>query len=182
MPDLITTGRLRLRPWRAADAAGLLPLLEANQAHIAPWIPRHVSEIVPLQELATRLEERAAAFVAGTAWRYASFLAADGRLLGEVSLFPRDATGRVPLADADRVEIGYWLRRDMTGLGLATEAARAMLDVATALPQGRLVEIRCDPRNAASGAVAQRLGFVLAAPETGAGPTQVWRLDRAAMR
>lgn len=187
VPVAITTARLHLRPWRAADASLLLPLLEANQDHIGPWIPRHVSEIVPSTELERRLEERHGLFVEGRAWRYAYFLAADGRLLGEVSLFPRDAHGRVALADADRFEIGYWLRRDAVGQGLATEAARAMLDLAYAMPQGRLVEIRCDPRNTPSGAVAQRLGFTLDRVETseGAGPagtehTQVWLHRRQA--
>ena len=173
------------RWWRAADAAVLLPLLEANQAHIGPWIPPQVSEVVPLAELERRLEERAVAFAEGRAWRYAYFRRDDDHLLGEVSLFPRDANGRVPLADADRFEIGYWLRRDATGQGLATEAARAMLELAQAMPQGRLVEIRCAPRNVPSGAVAQRLGFTLDRIETsedagatGTQHTQVWLCRR----
>jgi RimJ/RimL family protein N-acetyltransferase len=186
-PHELTTARLHLRPWRATDAPALLPILDANQDHFASWIPRHVSEPVPLPQLAARLEARAADFAADRAWRYAHFRRDDDCLLGEVSLFPRNAQGRVPLADADRVEIGYWLRRDATGQGLATEAARAMLDLAHAMPQGRLVEIRCDPRNTPSGAVAQRLGFTLDRVESreGASPaealhTHVWLYRRQA--
>lgn len=187
VPSVITTPRLDLRPWRATDAMVLLPLLEDNQDHLASWIPRHVSEPAPIPVLEVRLEARAADFAADRAWRYAYLLRADHRLLGEVSLFPRDVHGRVPLADADRFEIGYWLRRDATGQGLATEAARAMLDVALAMPQGHLVEIRCDPRNVPSGAVAQRLGFTLDRVEAheSADPaealyTQVWLYRRQA--
>lgn len=173
VPAEITTTRLFLRSWRATDAATLLPLLEGNQAHLAPWIPRHVSEVVPLPALEARLAGCADAFRAGTAWRYAYFLRDEGTLLGEVSLFPRSAAGRVSLTDADRCEVGYWLRSDALGRGLATEAARAMVDVARTMPQGALVEIRCDPRNAASGAVARRLGCVL---EAETDDTQVWVL------
>jgi RimJ/RimL family protein N-acetyltransferase len=186
-PPVITTPRLDLRPWRATDAPALLPILEANQDHFASWIPRAVSEPVSVPVLEARLEARAEDFAADRAWRYAYLLRADDRLLGEVSLFPRDAQGRVALADADRFEIGYWLRRDATGQGLATEAARAMLDLARSLPQVRLVEIRCDPRNAPSGAVAHRLGFTLDRIETreGAGTagalhTHVWLYRRQA--
>ena len=64
-----------------------------------------------------------------------------GKVLGEMSMLPRSATGRVPYADSDRVEIGCWLRMDETGKLLVTEAVRALLAVAAGLPKARLVEI-----------------------------------------
>lgn len=42
VPDTLRTARLMLRPWRAEDADALLPILEANQAHLGPWIPPRV--------------------------------------------------------------------------------------------------------------------------------------------
>jgi RimJ/RimL family protein N-acetyltransferase len=98
----------------------------------------------------------------------------DGRLLGEVGLFPRNATGRVAFADADadRVELGYWLRADAIRQGFVIEAASALLDAAFAIKEFSHAEIRCDPRNAPSVAVAQRLGFTLV--ETTDEPLQVW--------
>ena len=63
--------------------------------------------------------------------------------------------------DADRAEIGYWLRSDMTGQGLVSEAVRAVLDVASSLSKVSRVEIRCDARNLPSAAVPRRLGFAL---------------------
>jgi RimJ/RimL family protein N-acetyltransferase len=89
------------------------------------------------------------------------FSLADGKLLGEVALFPRAADGRVPFTAADRVELGYWLRADETGHGLVTEAARAALNLASHIPRFSRVEIRCDARNGASAAVPVRLGFTL---------------------
>lgn len=150
----------------------LLPVLEANVEHLGPWIPPHVFTPVPLPELAERLAGFADDFAADRAYRYA-LLPPDGkRVLGEVDLFPRAATGRVLLAEADRVEIGYWLDAAVTGQGLATEAASAVLALAATLPGMTHAEIRCDPANVSSAAVPRRLGFHLAAVEEN---TQIWR-------
>lgn len=161
VPDEIHTGRLYLRSWRQNDAARLLPVLEANVDHLGAWIPAHVAAPAPLRELELRLASFADDFEAARSWRYAILSPDQQEVLGEVDLFPRSADGRVALAAADRAEIGYWLRSDLTGKGLATEAAQAMLDVAVALPGLTRVEIHCDPRNAPSAAVPRRLGFRL---------------------
>jgi len=181
VPVELRTERLLLRPWRAGDAARLRPVLVANESHLGPWIPARVAELVPLPELARRLAGFAADFLAAREWCYGLFTADERDLLGEVGLYPRDATERVPYAAADRVEIGYWLRADRTGQGLATEAARTVLAVAAELPGLTQAEIRCDARNAPSAAVPQRLGFRLATtirqPAASAAPAidlQLW--------
>ena len=168
-PNEIRTRRLLLRPWSADDAKHLLPVLEANRAHLGPWIPERVAEPAPLPLLASRLSTFAADFVSDREWRYGLFALDDGRVLGEISLFPRSAEGRVPYPAADRAEIGYWLRADATGAGLASEAAQAMVDLATTMPTLGHVEIRCDARNDASAAVPRRLGFELSDRVTAAG-------------
>ena len=159
VPLELRTARLVLRPWRAGDAAALEPILRANQAHLGPWIPPTVSTPASQRELVTRLAGFADDFAADRSWRYAVFDADEGDLLGELDLFSRDARGRVPLVNADRAEIGYWLRADRTGMGYATEGAQAMIDVASRIPAFTLIEIRCDARNARSAAVPARLGF-----------------------
>jgi RimJ/RimL family protein N-acetyltransferase len=161
-PVELRTERLVLRPWRDEDATALQPILHANLAHLGPWIPARVASSASIPELTERLAGFAADFAAGREWRYALFAPNEQELLGEVGLYPRSATARVAYTDADRAEIGYWLRADMTGQGLATEAARAMLSVAATLERLAHVEIRCDARNAPSAAVPRRLGFVLA--------------------
>ena len=159
VPAEVRTARLVLRPWRASDAAEPEPILRANQAHLGPWFPPTVSTPVSQRELETRLAGFADDFAANRSWRYAVFNAVDGELLGELDLFSRDDATRVPLANADRAEIGYWLRADRTGLGYATEGAQAMIDVAFRIPAFTLIEIRCDARNERSAAVPARLGF-----------------------
>jgi RimJ/RimL family protein N-acetyltransferase len=169
-----------MRPWRAADAGSLLPVLEANRDHLAPWIPKHVSEPAHISVLEQRLAGFDADFAADKAWRFALFTVDRGETLGELGMFPRSAAGRVSFADADRVEIGYWLRADFTGRGLIAEAARAAIAISNDIPRFSHLEIRCDARNTASVAVAKRLGFsltntVFATDEpSGDGSMQVW--------
>lgn len=159
-------------------------MLEANVAHLAPWIPARVAAPAPLPELEARLADFARRFDERREWRWGLFAPETGDVQGEVGLYPRLASGRVALEAADRVEIGYWLRADLTGQGLATEAARAALAVAASLEGMRCVEIRCDARNAASAAVPRRLGFHLArtldepplAPGGDRVKLQVWQL------
>ena len=181
VPREIRTPRLLLRPWHPDDAAALAPVLTSNRAHLSPWIPLRVWEPAAVPALAERLAGFAAEFEATREWRYAIFALDDGRVMGEVALFPRASSGRVALALADRCEIGYWLREDATGGGLATESARAMLSLAESIPSFEHVEIRCDARNVASVAIPTRLGFTLAytANDAGTGAVeqvtlQVW--------
>ena len=159
VPAAIDTARLRLACWQAADADELLPVLQSNWEHLSPWIPARVATPSPLPELQARLAEYAAKFMANIEWRYAIRDARNYKLLGEVAMFPRSATGRVPLAGADRAELGYWLRSDENGNGYATEATQALLTVARALERFAHFEIRCDPDNTRSAAVPRRLGF-----------------------
>jgi RimJ/RimL family protein N-acetyltransferase len=159
VPDSLRTARLLLRRWRPEDAVLLQPVLAANVAHLQPWIPWHVAEPLPEDQLATRLASFAADFDAGRQWVYAILAADGGAVYGGVGLYPRAGAGRVPYDAADHVEIGYWLRTDVTGQGYATEAAGAVLALAEALPRMTRVEIRCDARNTRSAAVPQRLGF-----------------------
>lgn len=172
LPRELRTERLILRAWRGEDAAALRPVLLANQEHLRRWIPEHVYSAPPLPQLVERLEDFAAKFAAGVAFRFAVLDAHDDRLLGGMSLFPRDAASRVQLALADRVEVGYWLDAEVTGRGLATEGAKALLGAAASLPGIDLAEIRCHRENLPSNAVPRRLGFELAVAD---GEWQVWQ-------
>lgn len=159
--DFIHTDRLSLRSWRADDAPMLLPVLQANEERLLRWIPPHVGSAAPLDELRGRLAGFADDFRAMLRWRFGIFTQDQRDVFGEVDLFFRSEAGRVTLAEADRTEIGYWLREDVGGRGYATEAARAMMSLTQSLPGMRHIEIRCDSRNEPSMAVARRLGFHL---------------------
>ena len=147
-------------------------MLLANQAHLRPWIPESTWSAPPLPQLAERLDEWAANFSTGRAFRYAMRHVDDGRILGGMSLFPRDESARVMLDRADRIELGYWLDAAATGRGLVTEASGVLLDAATSLPGVKSAEIRCHMDNVPSNAVPRRLGFELVGLD---GEMQVWR-------
>ncbi len=77
----------------------------------------------------------------------------DDRLIGGVTLFAIDRA-------QGRAEIGYSLRSDRWGRGLAREALQLALAHAFDTLGLRRVEADIDPRNTASCALAERLGFV----------------------
>jgi RimJ/RimL family protein N-acetyltransferase len=145
---LIVTGRLELRPFRPEDAAELHEIFGDPETHAigegpltsaaqtAAWISRRAET-----------EQRH-----GLLW-YAARDRADGRLLGNCGLF----AGRTGTAEP---EIGYEIRRSCQGQGLATEAARAVLDDALASGVSRVwATIR--PHNTASLHVAAKIGMTV---------------------
>lgn len=56
-------------------------------------------------------------------------------------------------------ELGWVLRRDLWGRGIATEAARALTDHLLGLPGTTLILARCRPENLASARVMEKLGL-----------------------
>jgi RimJ/RimL family protein N-acetyltransferase len=167
LPTTVRTERLLLRPWKPEDARTLGPILESDAARLAPWLPARVAAPAPAEVLAERLAGWAADFDAGRAFRYALRSPDDAGLLGGADLHPRSATARVPLTEADRIEIGYWLAAGAEGKGLALEAVRALVKLALTLPGIASVEARVDPRNERSAALVRRLAFVESGSERG---------------
>ncbi|NBC95196.1 MAG: GNAT family N-acetyltransferase [Deinococcus-Thermus bacterium] len=142
-------GGLALRLHEARHAGELYELIDRNREHLAPWFPWVET---------TRGPEDSRAFIEGGLRRFASgngFEAGvieHGRLVGGVGLHyvarPEDAT-----------EVGYWLAGDAQGRGLMSRAIAGLLHHLFDELDLNRVEIRCDPANARSRAVPERLGF-----------------------
>ncbi len=79
-----------------------------------------------------------------------------------------------------QVEIGYEIAPGYRGRGLATEAARGMIDHALAHPTVDHVLAHTLPADSASTRILKRLGlrFVEALDDPDDGPIWRWRLDR----
>ena len=77
----------------------------------------------------------------------------DDRVIGTCTLFRFEPRHR-------RAEVGYALRSDHWGQGLAAEAVSLALDWAFRTLDLHRVEADIDPRNAGSRALLERLGFV----------------------
>jgi RimJ/RimL family protein N-acetyltransferase len=76
----------------------------------------------------------------------------DGLLLGDATLFLRSAANR-------QVEVGYVFHPDAGGHGYATEATRAIIDLAFTDLNAHRVFARLDARNTASAALLRRLNL-----------------------
>lgn len=165
LPDTMEGARVRVRGWVTGDASQLHGILAENQTHLVGWIPTAIAQLEPVEALERRLTGFHEDAVAGIRDRRAIIERETNVLLGGLDLFGRTATGRVPFAEADRVEIGYWIRRDATGQGLVTEAVQLLLQQLVPRHTWSHAVIRCDSRNMASRRVAERLGFRLVSRE-----------------
>ena len=55
--------------------------------------------------------------------------------------------------------LGYWIRSDRTGNGLATEGATALVEFAFSQPDIHRIELVADIDNRASWRIAEKIGF-----------------------
>jgi RimJ/RimL family protein N-acetyltransferase len=151
-PSRIETPRLVLRPWSADDAPALQRVVLHNLGHLRAWMPWATEEAHErVEDVAERLARFGDDFAAGHDFGYVMTERDGGALVGAVGLHPR--------VGPDALEIGYWVRADREGRGYVTEAVRAVVDAAFATCDVERLEIRCDPRNVRSSAVAARAGF-----------------------
>ena len=89
-----------------------------------------------------------------TLFEWGIVLRADDLVIGTCTLHRIDQQHR-------RAELGYILRRDLWGRGLAHEALTALLNHAFGAMGLHRLEADIDPRNAASIRSVERLGFKL---------------------
>lgn len=146
----ISTERLTLRLMTMADVDAVHAYQSREDVcrfllH-GPRDRERVAEAVAEYAAATRLEHD------GDYWELAIERTADGRVMGHVYFAVVDAASA-------HAEIGWTLHPDFQGLGYATEAARAMLQVAVADLRMHRVRAELDPRNEASIALCRRLGM-----------------------
>ena len=102
-------------------------------------------------DFADFLEASDREWVEDKAYGYHVFSAEADELIGGCGLMRRLGPGAI--------EIGYWIRSDHTGNGLATEAATILVEAAWGLEDVCRIVIRHDTANGASGRVAEKLGF-----------------------
>src|SRR3546814_10819142 len=90
--------------------------------------------------------------------------------------------GRVGL---EQLDIGYWVRADRGGRGVATAVSRALTVAAFQVPGVQRVRIQCEDTNHRSARVPEKLGYRFegtSVPDDGpcaARPTQTWIMERS---
>jgi ribosomal-protein-serine acetyltransferase len=154
LPSFIEGSRVRVRPFRRGDGAGVFAAIDEDRAHLRawlPWVDAHKTAVDT--EIYVRkahawwiLREDLPVVIERT----------DGEILGGSGLHRFDWAVR-------SFEIGYWVRKSAEGQGLVTEAVELEAAMAFERLEANRVEIRCDPENVRSAAVPRRLGFALEA-------------------
>ena len=147
----IATGRVLLLPVDATEGPELWEAVDGSRWHLERWLPWVPFNSSP--DASMRYAEACAVdWDAGRAARFDVRDRGSNELLGVVGL---DSCVHLHRAS----ELGYWLRREYTGRGLMTEAARACLDFAFQRMGMHRVRCAAATDNAPSLRVIARLGF-----------------------
>ncbi len=169
---MLETARCLVRDWTDGDAARVFDIY--SRWEVARWLgatPRPLTE--PGEGLEVVRRWRAANAEDPATGRWAVERKADGVVAGTVIWLP------LPNGDGE-LEVGWHLHPDSWGQGLATEAARGVVDrgFAGGVPEVFAVT---RPDNTASRAVCRRLGMEHLGPSTRwyGVPLEVYRLAAA---
>ena len=149
----VRSARLVLRRVQADDAEGIATAVGASLDYLKPWMPWASVEAAEPRTQRIRAAEADELWEAGTDFIYSVFAAPGGALAGEAGLHRADTGGGM--------EIGYWIGKPHARRGYGTAAARALSEVALALPGVTRVEIHCDEANTASAGIPRKLGYQL---------------------
>ena len=148
LPRRLETARLRLDATVAEHAQGLwratersLPELNETMA----WAP--TASLQTSRSFAIVMEDR---WTRQTDWSFTIFHSDE--VAGTITLMRYQALFAL-------CEVGYWLRSDLAGRGLMTEAATAVCDFGFELLGLHRIELRAAVENRPSQRVAEKLGF-----------------------
>jgi len=144
---LLRTPRLVLRCLEPADVPLRKEAVDASQEHLKDlFLELRSGEPMTLEAHAARVRAARGNFDLDADRSYGAFSPESGRLEGEGFLLER--------AGVQALELGYWMRADAGGKGLATEMASALVHVAFEHDRILRLDLSCHPDNARSVAMA----------------------------
>jgi RimJ/RimL family protein N-acetyltransferase len=146
------TPRLILRPFRRKDTGPVHEAVRASLPELAEYLPWAVD----YQRSVTSqfVKDSVGAWASGRAFDFAIRSQEDeDRHLGNVSVWFTSRANRVG-------EVGYWIRSDVTGQGIGTEATACALQVAFQELRMHRVTTRIAVGNIASERIVQKLGLL----------------------
>jgi len=152
LPNQFVGERVLARQYTDEDAAALHATIETSREHLQRWLPGFDHER-SLDDIRESIRRSQAQSVLRESFSMGLFLL-NGTLIGDLRLRPTN--WQIPAFD-----IAYWLRPDAIGHGYAAEAVRLLTNFVFERLQARRLAISCDPANARSASVAQRLGYLL---------------------
>ena len=143
--------QIHIRPFKTSDATELQSAVLESIGHLGPWLdwatPRY-----SLGDARRWVNESRTLWANQSAYRWIITNEKSRRILGSVEISQSSAGAGL---------MGYWLRRQALGKGICTQAARAARDYVFQRGLFEQVDLYIDPLNAASLAVAQKLGAEL---------------------
>src|SRR4051794_31430557 len=165
---------VRADPDRAAAVAAAI---NASLEHLAPWMA-WATEPATAAGMSAFLAASAELWDRRRDFGMTIVDEADGTVVGGTGLHARlGSTG---------LEIGYWVRADRVGEGIATRATAALTTAAFGIDGIERVRITCADDNERSARVPARLGYTFfevstpAEGPTAGRPTQRWEVEREA--
>jgi ribosomal-protein-alanine N-acetyltransferase len=152
---LLLTPRLRLVAADPQQAGALLAFHERNREHLAPWDPPTEPGFFTEAVQARRLHEAAAAFAAGTGFRWLLQPIGDpSRVIGSVHF------SNVVRSAFQSCNLGYALDQQYEGQALMTEALRCAIgEVFSTRINLHRIQAAYRPENWRSAEVLKRLNF-----------------------
>jgi RimJ/RimL family protein N-acetyltransferase len=126
-------------------------MLRENREHLYEFLPSFLIDVSE-EDVKAWLERQRAEWEARTLFLFGLWEKAKGVYIGECYL--ADPDWEVP-----RIEIGYFLAREFTGHGYATEAVKATIRYAFEQLKVLRIDLRCAADNTGSIQVAERCGF-----------------------
>jgi ribosomal-protein-alanine N-acetyltransferase len=144
-PETIELQRIRLRRPALSDAEAIYEYgSDPEVARYADWPIR-----TSIEQVVESLRGRSALWDSGAEFYWVITLPEEDRAIGGVSC-------RIV---QDSAEVGFLLNRRYWGNGLATDAARAIVEWALSIPSVRRVWATCDTENLASARVLEKVGL-----------------------
>jgi RimJ/RimL family protein N-acetyltransferase len=150
-PYRIETKRLVIRCYEPRDAALLKSAVDASIDHLVRWMPWARNEPQPLEEKVELLRRFRGQFDLDDNYVYGVFERDESRQIGGSGFHKRGGDGSL--------EIGYFVRADSIGRGIATEVTAVLTRAGFELCKLERIDIQVEPDNEPSLKIPRKLGF-----------------------
>ena len=145
------TPRLILRPFRRRDVGPMHDAVRASLPELQAWLPWALGYERSVAHRFVR--DSASAWNDGRAFDFAIRLPEEPDFhVGNISIWSTSAPNGIG-------EIGYWIRSDLTGEGIGTEATARMMEIGFDELGFHKIVLRIAVGNERSDRIAKRLGF-----------------------
>jgi ribosomal-protein-serine acetyltransferase len=146
----LTDGKILLRPYEKKDAVELHRIIVASSKEIWPWLP-FAHEGYALKETKMWLKQGPEQWKAGMAHNMAICDAVTGEQIGGAGINEINPMNKC-------ANLGYWVRSDRTGQGIAVTATRMLAKWGFEVLKLNRIEIHVAADNVRSLRVAEKAG------------------------